>query len=177
MFCSHKQGFEAESTELMSSRTLGRVLQRHALTGHTNALIALKSVYANLYSFCEAHPGVFATEEEVDPEIGGFRVRLLPAELAPSQATQKVYQFKSHLSSAFDEGATRDTVQEPDEYSQHSFRPSKDLKHMDPVQDKELFAYYNVLKVPQLKEQLREANLPTSGTKAVLIERLMQAKL
>lgn len=176
-----QQGFEAEGTEVMSSRTLGRVLQRHPLTGHTNALIALKTVYANVYGFCEAHPGVYGIEEETDAEIGGFRVRLLPVESASSQGARKAYQFKSHTSPVLEETPSSNTVRELEDnysHSQHSLRPSKDLHHVDPMLDKEqLLSYYNSLKVPQLKDELKDANLPTSGTKAVLIERLMQAKV
>lgn len=76
----HVQVFVNERTDVLNSRTLGRLVQGFkSVEGYNNALSALKAAYVNVFGFFEAHPAVFSIEEEPEVGLGGFRVRLLQA--------------------------------------------------------------------------------------------------
>lgn len=197
VFFFSSQGFAAEKAEVLNSRLIGRILQRRPFDGFSNALIALKTVYANVYGFCEAHPEAFAVQEETDGEVGGFRVRLLATPpdstsdvsdaAAPGRSRGKANLLEKQIagmkaagtpvSPAYEEMAH--TIRSADDFLRHSQAERLDpqLKQAFPERYHELFkAHINGLKVPELREMLKAANLPHGGAKSALVERLLDAE-
>ncbi|KAL7579745.1 hypothetical protein ACA910_021887 [Epithemia clementina (nom. ined.)] len=188
-----KDFIKASGLEMVNSRDVGRYLQGISI-GNTDLSSALRFLYGGLSIFL-AHSSVFETEDDFGGKNLAYWVKLVPyAEQIIVESSKKV-EFSADEEEFFETYDARNLMEDYKTAYYYTLLGLEEFSDINPsssapttafpmgtvvttsaalsttsTTEKDLSAYT----VAQLKELCRERDLPTTGLKAQLVQRVME---